>query len=156
MNHRCAPDAPPANPDCPDGMEDEVPAVKAKPKKFQLPLRGSAGRSASCVDPNNLALNLSTKCSSTTAESDSAFNSSPPLNNNNNSMKNGTAAGEDIHSIFQKNHMIFLKSTLDWFYSSLTPFLISAASERVILDRLRNDRMDLTPTTVVLNCSSTR
>lgn len=122
MNHRCAPDAPPANPDCPDGMEDEVPAVKAKPKKFQLPLRGSAGRSASCVDPNNLALNLSTKCSSTTAESDSAFNSSPPLNNNNNSMKNGTAA----------------------------------ASERVILDRLRNDRMDLTPTTVVLNCSSTR
>ena len=98
MNHRCAPDAPPANPDCPDGMEDEVPAVKAKPKKFQLPLRGSAGRSASCVDPNNLALNLSTKCSSTTAESDSAFNSSPPLNNNNNSMKNGTAAGEDIHS----------------------------------------------------------
>ena len=62
----------------------------------------------------------------------------------------------EFKSDFEKNHIIFLKSTLDWFYSSLTPFLISAASERVILDRLRNDRMDLTPTTVVLNCSSTR
>ena len=103
MTHRCV-----ANPDTADMEEEDMEttvaaAVPPVAKKFQLPLRNQP--------VTDLALNLSTKCSSTTAESDSAFNSSPPLNNNNNSKTPNT--GITGGNIVDKRFLVFLIKVID-------------------------------------------